>query len=234
MPRKLLLILAAVVIAGSTYAHGKWTLRWTGTGELEAAASSVNRIPKEFGDWTSEDLRASQRTMEQAGAIGYISRRYDNRTGGPSVTVMLLCGRTGPLAAHLPTICLPASGMQLATTQKLYTLPRDESRNWGQIAWGDFRGTVGGEPLRTRLFWAWSADGVKWESPTYPRMALAGYPHLYKVFVQREMEPSESKDTMKRGSLDEEPCVLFLREFLAEVKKAARDEGRGERPSPKS
>ena len=223
MQRKLQMALAALVIVGATYAHGVWTLRWSGEGELEAAASSVDRIPKEFGDWTSEEMRVSAHTMEQAGALGYLSRRYENRTSGQSLTVMLLCGRTGPLAAHLPTICLPAAGMQMVTTEKIYTLLRDDhKREWGQFAFSDFKGTVGGAPVRTRLFWAWSPDALKWQAPAHPRVAMAGYPRLYKIFVHRDVDPSESKD-VKHTPLEEDGCVLFLQEFLAEVRQAAAE-----------
>lgn len=225
MQRKVLLILGLVLIAGSTYAHGVWTLRWRGTRDLEAAAASVDAIPNEFGDWTSEDLEVSKRTMDQAGAVGYLSRRYDNKNTGQSVLVMLLCGRTGPLAAHLPTICLPGSGMELVSGEKSYTMSkRDQSRDWGKFAWADFKGLVGGNPMRTRLFWSWSPDGSNWDAPSHPRVALAGYPHLYKIFVHREIDPSESK----RSSHEDDPCVIFLREFLEEIKKAARETARNQ------
>lgn len=232
MQRKVLLILAAVVIAGSAYAHGVWTLRWTGTHELEAAASSVSQIPKEFGDWTSQDIEVSARTMDQAGALGHISRRYENKVTGQSVTVMLMCGLTGPLAAHLPTICLPNAGMNVATPEKLYTVKRDESRDWGQFAWAEFKGTQGGTIARTRLFWGWSADGSKWLAPGHPRVALAGYPYLFKIFVHRDLDPNESK-VAKGGNLAEDPGVLFLLEFLPEVKKAARNGAKSEKSADK-
>ncbi len=233
MRSKVVLVVAAAVIVGSAYAHGVWTLRWTGTHELEVAASSVTQIPKEFGDWTGEDIEVSARTMDQAGALGHISRRYENKGTGQSVTVMLMCGLTGPLAAHLPTICLPNAGMNVATPEKLYTVRRDESREWGQFAWAEFKGTQGGAVARTRLFWAWSTDGLKWQAPSHPRVALAGYPYLFKIFVHRDLDPNESK-VAKGGDLREDPAVLFMQEFLPEVKKAARNGSEREKSAEKN
>src|SRR5438309_11604258 len=109
MRRTVLSLIAALIIVGSSFAHGLWTLRFTGKDELDAAGARVARIPSEFGDWTSEDLNVSKRQMDQAGASGYLSRRYTSRTTGQVITIMFLCGQTGPLAAHSPTVCFPGS-----------------------------------------------------------------------------------------------------------------------------
>ncbi len=81
---------------------------------------------------------------------------------------------------------------------------------------------------RVRLFWAWSTDGAKWQSPDHPRVKFAGSPYLFKIFIHREVDQADSKNS-EGESLNDDPCVEFLREFLPEVKKAAR----GERPDGK-
>ncbi len=221
MQRTVLSLLGVAIILGSSVAHGLWTLRWTGVRLLEAAGAQVPLIPKEFGDWTSEEIKVNKRQMDQAGAYGYFSRRYVNRTSGQALVVMFLCGQSGPIAAHTPTICFPGSGMELMAPEKRYSPRRDESSSWGDVYWADFKGNISGHPSRVRLFWAWSANGYTWQAPEYPRVALAGKPYLFKIFVHRELDQLDSKES-KPASLDGDPCVEFLREFLPEVKKTVR------------
>ncbi|HLJ10422.1 MAG TPA: exosortase-associated EpsI family protein, partial [Planctomycetaceae bacterium] len=127
MREMVLSLIAAGVIACSTYAHGLWTLRWTGPAQLAAAGAKVELIPQTFGDWSGEDLKVEKRAMDQAGAYGYLSRRYVNRANGRTMTIMFLCGQTGPLAAHLPTVCFPGTGMDLVSQEKKISVRRDES-----------------------------------------------------------------------------------------------------------
>jgi hypothetical protein len=168
--------------------------------------------------------------MKMAGAHGYLSRRYTHRTTGQSVVVMLLCGQSGPLAAHTPLICLPGSGMEMTGIESRYTAHRDETREWGEFLEADFIGTNEGAPLKMRLFWSWSSDAVNWQAPEHPRIALAGKPFLFKIFVHRVLDQRDSREPA-RIALAEDPCALFLRDFLPEVKRAVRASAPAEKAS---
>lgn len=221
MHRTLLSLIAAAVIVFSSVAHGIWTMRWTGAKPLEEAAAKVALVPEAFGEWTSEDLSVKKRTMDQAGARGYLSRRYINRSNGQTMMAMLLCGQPGPLAAHTPMICFRATGMEPSGPDKRCSLRDDGSQDWGELFWADFVGTASGSPMRVRLFWGFSPDGLHWQAPSNPRVALAGQPVLLKVFVHREFDRgkvSESEDIAP----DKDPCADFLREFLPEIAKTIR------------
>jgi hypothetical protein len=228
MQRTALTLAAAVLILGSSFAHGVKSSRWSGWAEqLESAASKVALVPPTVGEWASEAIDVEKRSMEMSGARGYFQRRYTHRSSGQSVVVMLLCGQSGPLAAHTPLICLPGSGLEMAGSENRYTARRDESRVWGDFFEADFVGTNEGVPMKMRLFWSWSPDGVNWEAPQHPRIALGGKPYLFKIFVHRVLDHRESAQT----ALEEDPCALFLSDFLPAVKRAVRTAGPGEKTS---
>src|SRR6266852_3559604 len=127
MQRTALTLAAAVLILGSSFAHGVWSFRWAGWAEqLDSAAAKVAFVPPTVGEWSSEAFEVDKRSMEMTGARGYFSRRYTHRTSGQSVVVMLLCGQSGPLAAHTPLICLPGSGLEMVGVETRYTARRDE------------------------------------------------------------------------------------------------------------
>src|SRR5260370_34827824 len=115
MQRTALTLGAAVLILGSRVAHGVWSFRWAGWSEkLDTAASKVAFVPQTMGEWSSEAIDVEKRSMEMSGARGYFSRRYTHRTSGQSVVVILLCGQSGPLAAHHPLLCRPGSALARA------------------------------------------------------------------------------------------------------------------------
>ncbi len=229
MQRTALTLAAAVLILGSSFAHGVWSSRWAGWSEkLDAAAAKVALVPPTVGEWSSEAIEVDKRSMAMTGAQGYFSRRYTHRTSGQSVAVMLLCGQAGPLAAHTPLICLPGSGLEMVGMESRYTARRDESRVWGDFFEADFVGTNEGAPMKMRLFWSWSSDGVNWQAPEHARIALAGKPYLFKIFVHRAVESREARESA-RTPLEDDPCALFLRDFLPEVKRAVRAAAPGEK-----
>lgn len=222
MQHTALTLAAAVLILGSSFMNGVWSHRWSGWDEqLESAAPKIALVPDTIGEWTSEAIEVDQRSMERSGARGYFSRRYTNRTSGESVVVLLICGRTGPLTAHTPLICLPGSGMEMVGSEDRRTVRRDETRAWGEFLNADFSGASEGVPVKMRLFWSWSPDGVNWQAPEHPRVALAGKPFLYKVFVHRALDQREARES-GRAVPEDEPCAHFLRDFLPEVRRAVR------------
>ena len=91
MQRIILSLVAGAVIIGSSIAHGVWTLRWADPKVFQLAGASVPRVPAEFGNWKSDEFEVKKRQMDQAGAVGYFSRKYVNSESGQVVVVMLLC-----------------------------------------------------------------------------------------------------------------------------------------------
>ena len=52
----------------------------------------------------------TRRTMARAGIKGCVYRRYRNPRTGESVSVLLVCGRGGPISVHTPDVCYAGAG----------------------------------------------------------------------------------------------------------------------------
>jgi hypothetical protein len=224
MKRIILYSIGAVVILAAGIAHGVLTDRWYAEGLLQKVASRVAQLPMTVGDWTGEDLEVSQRQMDQTGAYGYLSRRYVHKTTGQAISVMLLCGKTGPLSVHAPTYCFTATGYEAVTTDERYAVASDRGRELGSFWRTDFMHAVAHDTTRTRLFWGWSDDGSTWKAPDHPRMAFAGKPYLYKLYVMRELTARDDREK----SVDNDACVDFLRRLLPEARETLRSDAASE------
>src|SRR5438045_1400994 len=91
----LVLVMAAGVV------HGLWTNRWSDHAVLEAAGARLREVPRGIGDWTGEDQEIDPDRLARAEAAGSLLRTYTG-PDGQKVSVVLLCGRFGPLAVHTP------------------------------------------------------------------------------------------------------------------------------------
>ena len=197
--------LAIIVSAGIT--QGRWSGRWSGSDGLKRSASEIARIPIAVGEWQGEELPLDRRTQEGAGIEGFVMRRYVNRRG-EGVTVLLVCGRPGPIAAHTPEVCYPGAGFE-ATAPKV-RLPVGVGSQPDEVWVTDF--SQGESALRSnlRVFHAWTTDGT-WTASETPRMGFAGEPILYKLYVVQEM------DNKKRQPRDV-PAFAFLGQFLPVIR----------------
>jgi hypothetical protein len=209
MYRPLLLLAVFAVLGGDLYLHGRWTNRWRPTRELEERVRRLERLPRDVTEWRGQDLPLSEREVQLAEIAGYVCRRYENRTGA-SVTVLLLCGRGGPMAVHTPDVCYRGAGYQPvgAPARTAVAGVGGEDRFWS------LKFTKAG-PLgtaRLRVYWAWTAQGA-WQAPGSARSAFAGQPAVYKLYLMREMTSSNEQ-------LEDELCQDFLRVLLPRLDEA--------------
>jgi hypothetical protein len=197
---------AAAVIAAAGIAHGRWTGRWTHADAPARAAAALAGVPTTVGEWagTNEDMPAEQ--FARTGADGFLVRRYENRLTGDVVTVMLVCGRPGPISVHTPDVCYAGAGYAAAGPPA-----REGVRpaNAGPVdLWTAlFRrpGAVGQQTLK--VYWGWRAsDRGGWSAPENPRWQFARAPALFKLYVIRAVTGDEQSPT--------DPGHEFLAEFL--------------------
>src|SRR4051812_10903743 len=112
--RTLVLAIAAAVVAADGYVHGLWTQRWQSSPELAQAVDRLDLLPSTVGDWRGTDHRKLQdREVQQAGFAGHVHQSY-RRPDGAVVSVLLACGRAGPLSVHTPEVCYGGAGFQAA------------------------------------------------------------------------------------------------------------------------
>ena len=202
---------AIAVILGSGYVHGLWSFRWTAASELKTAAEKMTKVPKVIGDWTGEDSTLDQRQATIGRIYASVSRHYKNSKTGQSITILLLCGRPGPIAVHTPDVCYSGSGYEVAADRT------KESVDYGMAAPAQFWSLKVHKldptrPERMVIDYGWFSQG-KWSAPgSDARFEFAGRAVLYKLYVIREQTRAD-----ERGAFD--PTVEFLKEFLPSLQE---------------
>jgi hypothetical protein len=203
--RILAVALACVVLVLSGIFHGHWTGRWGPSADLQRAASRCDDLPLEIGDWQGYEVEPDYRQLALAEVAGHVSRSYVNQRTGRRVSLLLLCGRPGPICVHTPDVCYRGSGYNPLGHQESWRADADESARSMEFATARFaKPGPAAEPLR--LFWSWSNSG-RWQAPQSPRVAFVCSGVLYKLYVARSMARADQP-------LDAEPCCDFIRVLM--------------------
>src|SRR5262245_35692495 len=182
MSKLLPLIAAAGVLVAAAVVHGLRTDRWGRPDNLDAYTAPLTEVAWTLGDWDGEAVAMSERELAVAEAAGHLSRRYRNRRTGDEVSVIVLCGRPGPLALHTPEVCFQGAGFQLAGERQRYKPAKDVAGEPQEFWTATFAKRDRAEPESLRLFWAWS-DGGPWVAPEEARLVFFHSPALYKMYV---------------------------------------------------
>jgi hypothetical protein len=210
---RFLCFVAGVILLVDGYVYGRWTGRWHQNTELAGATERLERIPMTFGDWRGEALVLESKVIERAEFSGYVLRRYENRRTGAALTLLVACGRSGPLTVHTPEICYRGAGFRLAGGEGAAHESLDRGPNRSAVEF--FKGTFAPEDRdgreRLRVIWSWCKNGA-WVAPDNPRWKLAGLPVLHKVYVTQLFVP-------RTDGKEDDPCLDFFREVLPEVEK---------------
>jgi hypothetical protein len=203
---------AFIVLPGIV--HGLWTARWQSPPALANAVARLQLVPQQIGDWVGQDEELDQRQIATAGIDGYVMRRYTNRQTGAVVSMLLVCGRPGPIAVHSPDVCFAGAGFELLAAPVKYAPLAQDGVALGEFWTTRFR-KAGTTPVQLRIDWAWhAAEG--WEVPHHPRLAFARYPLLYKLYVICELnQPQEGGE--------HEPSVVFLKNLIPALTPAVSE-----------
>ena len=113
MSRTTALVTAFVFVIFGGVVHGLWTDRWVVSKEPGAAAANLIRLPMTIGDWEGQAINVKSSRSGQR-QLGGIMRRYTNRLDGTTVSILLVCGRPGPVSVHTPDVCYDGAGYDLA------------------------------------------------------------------------------------------------------------------------
>ena len=112
--------------------------------------------------------------MKLARLSGYVLRRYANPETKDVVTVLLVCGKPGPVAVHTPDVCFQGAGARM-------TAGPDRQALEGSEFWAGRFDVAGSPPAN--VLWAWSAAGGPWEAPDRPRGHFARSKALFKMYL---------------------------------------------------
>lgn len=205
----ILMIVGAAIILGSGYVHGLQTDRWGRSSELLEASKRLDSIPVEFGDWISDGNEIPEGQLKIAEATGYYARRFQNTKTGVQVSVMILCGRPGPISVHPPTVCFVGAGWGLRDSPKVSALNQNQKAEFWT---SEFSRRVDGVPVSIKTLWGWSSDG-DWSAHENARLKTAGNEFLYKMYVT--VPSGGENDTTAMAGAEE-----FLDEFLPLVDRS--------------
>jgi hypothetical protein len=194
-----------VILAGVV--HGLWTDRWGVPPEIDEAAERLPNLAKTLWGWHSTDFPIDQRQLERGGVAGYVARRYVNPEKNTTATVVLVCGRSGHVAAHTPDVCFGGAGYEEDSPREHQEIKDEISGQTGKFWVSRFSKKQGPIPAQLRLFYAWKGSGA-WEAPANPRLVFAGRTLLYKLYVQRELQASGKEP------LEEDPCLDLIQRLL--------------------
>jgi hypothetical protein len=219
MPRALPIVAALVLVIAGGLVRVRWAVRGSEPGAVAAAVARLDRIPEVLGDWRGRPARALQRrVLEEAEIAGYVSRLYEHRRSGAALSLLVVCGRPGPISVHTPDICYSGAGFEPVEP------PAKQAIGPGPA---EFQMAVFGKPAAAvptylRIFWSWKASGSQqWRAPDNPRLAFAPADALYKLYVVRELASATEP-------IAADPGLEFLQALLPELERAlasGKDEG---------
>jgi len=192
--------------------YGIGTDRWQNSPQLESALRRLDAVPLEAGDWKGTDVAYETEDFARAGIQGAVNRTYRNSRTGATVSVLLVCGRGGPISVHTPDVCYAGTGYEAlgAPERKAVPVgPGGEPVGFWTLQLAKPNAVV---PTRLEIYWAWSSGG-SFEAPDNPRLAYARAPALYKLYVVREFAPTSR-------AAKENPTEQFLRWVLPEFQAA--------------
>ena len=201
--RPVLLVVGAAILLAAGVVHGLWTDRWQPSAAPAAFAARLPDVPQTLGEWDARSVQLDPQKIEMAQVSGYLARAYAHRRDGTVLTLLLLAGRSGPVAVHPPDVCYAGTGFAVVSGPSRCRV--DDAELWT----ARFRKGDAAAPVNLRIFWAWSAAG-EWQAPANARWTFARYPALYKLYVIQQTPTPD--DAPEQG-----PCVEFLRLLLPEL-----------------
>lgn len=188
------------------------------SGDVKEAAGRLDRVPREFGDWTGTDLPIEDKVLRVAEAAGCVSRVYTSRKNGAAVSVLMLCGPTGPIGAHEPKYCYAGNGYEEngPKAKRAATAADGTAATYWTVQFAKKPPTA---DVPLRVCWMWGLDG-NWSASDSPRSEFALKRALYKLYVVRAEPKPLAKD-------EADPIHEFLLSFLPEAKKALTPDSPG-------
>ncbi len=209
MLRALPMVTALSLVVAFGVLEGLWTDRWGTARDPGVAAARLADIPLGVGDWQGEALEMDAQEFAKAEISGYAMRRYVNQSTGASLTVLLVCGRPGPVSLHPPDVCYSGAGYDLVGEPVLQSVEVGPGGKTASFRTAPFVKTAAPVPEPLRILWSWSASGT-WSAEDNPRLSFARAPVLYKLYVIRSLQSTDEP-------LDKDPALGFLQEFLPQV-----------------
>jgi hypothetical protein len=195
--------------------QGRIRNRWGPSETMVAAAKELQNVPKTFGGPQNDRWKLIKTdtlqddVVETLECTGYIDRSYENRRTGERVSVFVVVGPAGPIAAHTPELCFSSQNYTSRDTRQRTVIPTAAERD--DELWAlSFKTKNVMEDL-LRVYYGWTTSN-RWSAPDNTRFAFVGSPYLYKIQVESEMPAGSNLKTT-------DTCREFLKDFLPVLRK---------------
>lgn len=171
---------ALLAIASLSYWESIYSDRFASSAmTAEEFGKLFAHVPKTIGPWVGVDLKAEEETLQIAGAVRHVSRRYTNTETNKSVDLWLIVGHARDICRHTPDICYPSHGFaQKGVKVKQQIVPTDDPDNPATFFTAKFRDESAAGDFLQRVFWAWNGNEegkYKWDAPE-PKGVFAWLP----------------------------------------------------------
>jgi hypothetical protein len=208
--RSLPLVIFTLLVLAAGVAQGLYTNRWRSSVAVENAAQRLDAVPLSLGDWRGEKESLDSEDLKRSGIKGHAMIRYRNAITGRKISLLIVCGRPGPISVHTPDVCYGSAGYEAVGEQYRKPVPVGKDRTLSVWAL-QFKAPRSMAASQIEVHWAWNG-GDGWVAPPNPRLSMSGYGAIYKMYVVREVStlPADQK---------EDPAVSFLQTFLPELEK---------------
>jgi hypothetical protein len=221
------IIVAIVSIVGAGVFDGIRMNRWTPSTELRDAIVNIPTLPLTIGDWVGKDEPMSENEVRKLKAKGMdvtMTRTYTNSRTGEVVSMLIVCGRTGPVAAHTPQACYGLSGFDSPAPAREFSIAgAAESDSDGaskgsksSFMWIDFAKPGGLDDSALRIYFSWADASRSWRAVQDPRREFALSPILYKMYV---VEPGRHAAAPTLS----DPAPRFISQVIPQFEKAVFD-----------
>jgi hypothetical protein len=201
----------AIVLAASGVAHGLRTERWQKSNATSQAAQRLQQIPMTLGPWEATSSELAEDVLKKAEIVGYISRDYINRETGSVVSVLLVCGRPGPIAVHTPDICFRGHGYVFRSKEKQHEISVVDSATPARFWLATPDKESGGVLDYLRVLWSWTPNGT-WTAPDNPRLTFASEQVLYKLYITQHLSSPQDP-------ADDDDCTKFVRLLIPTLQR---------------
>lgn len=209
MKRILIIACAGVMLIASGVVHGIWTDRWSEPADVADAAKRLERLPMTIGSWQGGVVEMEKDTKSTL--AGVIARRYVHTSNGKIVTILLACGRAGPICTHTPDVCYAGSGFEVEKP-KSFRMTSQTAAAPPEFWTARFVKERATGRTHLRIFWAWHGE-ESWQIAENPRLHFAGEKVLYKLYMIREMVQHDEP-------LEGDACVEFMHDLLPAIRES--------------
>ena len=221
--------IALAAIGSLTYWESIYSDRWVSSSmTAEEFGKRFANVPMAVGPWVGTDMKAEKETLEMAGAVNHVSRRYVHSETNQSVDMWLIVGHSRDICRHTPDICYPSQGYaQIGTRVQQPIEPPADGEPRVMFFTAKFRNESEAGGHLERVFWAWNGNVEgkdQWEAPSYQKQHYGNNRALYKMYFTAQMGDAEE-------DVSENVAVDFAELMIPEVNRALfPDRYKGEAP----